>query len=302
MKIVIAGGSGFIGMKLTSVLLDAGHEVIILTRGKDRVENGLTYVQWLTDGAAPEKTIQSADTIINLAGVSINDGRWTKQHKKRIYDSRMVATDELNRIINTFSKPPSTYINASAIGIYPPSHSKIYTELSTEVADDFLAHTVRDWESKASTVQSEEIRVVKMRFGVVLGEDGGALPLMTLPYKLFVGGTVGTGQQWVSWVHVDDVIRAILFVMNNQKIHDVVNVTSPFPKRMKYFGQAIGTTLKKPHWMPVPSFMMKIALGEKSKLVLQGQYVSPAVLTKNGFEFKFPILEQALQDLLLPKV
>lgn len=298
MKIVIAGGSGFIGQKLTDILTQAGHEIVILSRVNKKNQKQITYVKWLQHGTHPEIEIQNADVFINLAGVSINDGRWTKEHQKQIYDSRMIATAELIRIMKTLPKKPSVLVNASAIGIYPASESAIYTEKSNEIANDFLAQTVHDWEQKALHIDDEQTRTVCMRFGVVLGKEDGALPLMVLPYKLFAGGTVGSGEQWLSWVHVKDVVRAIQFVIEKENIRGPVNVTSPFPKRMKYFGQTIGSVLHRPHWLPVPSFAMKLALGEKSALVLKGQHVSPDVLTKNGFEFSFPLLESALQDIL----
>ena len=259
-----------------------------MSRINKKNQKQITYVNWLQHGTLPEIEIQNADVFINLAGVSINDGRWTKEHQKQIYDSRMIATAELIRIMKTLPKKPSVLVNASAIGIYPASESTIYTEKSNEIANDFLAQTVHDWEQKALHIEDEQTRTVCMRFGVVLGKEDGALPLMVLPYKLFAGGTVGSGEQWLSWVHVKDVVRAILFVIEKENIRGPVNVTSPFPKRMKYFGQTIGSVLHRPHWLPVPSFAMKLALGEKSALVLKGQHVLPDVLTKNGFEFSFP--------------
>lgn len=298
MRIVIAGGSGFVGTRLTEVLINEGHEIIILTRKDLKNEAHITYVQWLQKGAVPEQEIGEVDAFINLAGVSINDGRWTANHQKQIYESRMTATDELLRIISVLPTKPKVLINASAIGIYPASETAVYTENSTEVADDFLAKTVHDWEQKAATVENDDVRAVFVRFGVVLGKDEGALPLMVLPYKLFAGGTVGSGEQWLSWVHVEDVARAIYFAITNENISGPVNVTSPFPKRMKYFGRTIGAVTRRPHWLPVPSFAMKLALGEKSALVLTGQHVLPEVLTANGFEFSFASLECALKDLL----
>lgn len=297
MKFVIAGGSGFIGRKLTDVLLSKNHEVIILTRHKKSTTKKITYVQWLNDGATPETEIGEADVVINLAGVSINDGRWSPTHQKEIYESRMMATDELIRIIHALKHKPSVLINASAIGIYPASTMTRYTEESTEVAQDFLGKTVLDWEQKAQRLEQVGIRVALMRFGVVLGDEG-ALPLMVMPYKFFVGGTVGSGNQWVSWIHVDDVIGSIIFTANNIEIRGPVNVTSPNPVQMKGFGQTIGKVLKRPHWLPVPGFAMKAILGQKSTLVLEGQSVMPEKLMQNGYKFSYPQLETALAKIL----
>lgn len=298
MKIVITGGSGFIGQKVTELLLAEGHTVVILTRKEKRSSGKVKFIRWLKEGATPEKEIRKADAFINLAGVSINDGRWSKSHQKQIYESRMTATDELLRIISLLPEKPSVLVNASAIGIYPATLNAVYTENSLETATDFLGKTVSDWETKAKQVENHSIRLVYMRFGVVLGKEGGALPLMALPYRLFVGGKVGSGEQWVSWVHVMDVVRAIVFAIKNDQLRGPVNVTSPSPLRMNDFGKTIGSVLHRPHWLPVPSFAMKMVLGQKSALVLEGQHVIPQVLQEEGFEFMFPTLRLALEDLL----
>jgi uncharacterized protein len=297
MKIVIAGGSGFIGKNLTDFLINEGHEVTILTRTNMPTPTTVSYVSWLKEGAAPEKELGTVDVFINLAGVSINDGRWSKKHQEQIYQSRMSATDELLRIITALPQKPSALINASAIGIYPSSVDTVYTEESHMIADDFLGKTVYEWENKAKEVDKLGVRCVLMRFGVVLGNVGGALPLMALPYKFFVGGRVGSGQQWVSWVHIQDVSRAIAFAVENKHIYGPVNVTAPTPLRMNEFGKRIAAVLNRPHWIQVPAFAMNLLLGKKSKLVLEGQHVQPSVLEKEKFEFLFPTVDLALVDL-----
>ncbi|WP_147535508.1 TIGR01777 family oxidoreductase [Bacillus marasmi] len=298
MRIVIAGGSGFIGKKLTQYLYEKGHDVIVLSRKAETITGAISHIKWLVDEAKPEKLLKSVDVFINLAGVSINAGRWTEKHQKEIYESRMTATDELLRIIAALDEKPSVLINASAIGIFPPSETNIYTENSKEVANDFLSRTVGDWENKAGTVAEYGTRPVFMRFGVVLGNEGGALPLMALPYKLFVGGPVGSGKQWVSWVHVEDVVRAIDFCIENQHIRGPVNVTAPNPVLMDDFGRSIAAVTHRPHWLPVPALVMKLVLGKKSALVLEGQKVIPNVLVNQGFRYQFPNLSCALMDLL----
>lgn len=298
MRIVIAGGSGFIGQKLTNYFANTGHEVIILTREFKEDRLNVSYVEWLDKRKQPEAEIKKADVVINLAGVSIDRGRWSKSHQAAIYNSRMTATNELLRIVQALPIPPKVFINASAIGIYPASQTATYTEENVEVAHDFLGKTVVDWEEKAMSAQNLGIRVACMRFGVILGNGGGALPQMITPYRFFAGGTVGTGKQWLSWVHIEDVIRAIVFVMKRPAISGPVNVTAPSPKKMKQFGQTIAKTIDRPHWLPVPALMMRIVLGKKSDLVLKGQYVTPDVLINNGFTFSYPTLEKALADLL----
>lgn len=295
MKIAITGGTGLVGKQLTKLLQFYDHEITILTRGDSKVENGIRYIKWL-NGEQPETELEGTDAIINLAGVSLNSGRWTDEQKKAIFDSRMEATEEVVRIISALEKKPRVLVNASAVGIYPTSTTAIYTENSAEVARDFLGTTVVNWEERAREAEEFGVRVCLTRFGVILGDDG-ALPLMTLPYKLGVGGTVGSGDQWLSWIHVEDVARAIVFAIEHDTLSGPINLTSPNTKRMKHFGKAIGQALNRPHWLPVPSFAMKLAMGESSQLVLEGQYVVPEKLLKAGFEFQFVSLEDAITDL-----
>ncbi|PID13802.1 TIGR01777 family protein [Sporosarcina sp. P34] len=298
MKVVIAGGTGFIGSILTEKLKDNGHEVVVLTRKPSSKQSGIQYVQWLTDHTSPENEVGQVDAFVNLAGVSIDDSRWTKERKKQIYDSRITATQEVLRIIRRLPKKPRVLVNASAIGIYPTSLTAEYTEDSSEVGGDFLAKTVYDWENLAGQANEMGVRTVCTRFGIVLGKEGGALPLIKLPYQLFAGGKIGSGNQWFSWVHVEDVASAILFSIENEDVEGPVNVVAPSPMHMNAFGKTIGKILHRPHWFPVPSFAMKVALGEKSIVVLQGQHVLPKKLLANGFTFTYPSLRPALEDLL----
>lgn len=297
MKFAITGGTGFVGKELTNLLLSQGHQVFILTRSDKKSDSSITFVKWLTEGATPETELEGIDGIINLAGTSINEGRWTDDQKKKIYESRMEATDEVLRIIETLSVKPSVLVNASAIGIYPSSKHKTYTEDSPERADDFLAKTVEDWEKKAKKAEQHGVRVACARFGVILGKDEGALPLMALPYKLFVGGKVGSGRQWLSWVHVKDVANAIYFALTTDELSAAFNVTAPRPLRNDDFGKVLGTVLHRPHLVPVPGVALKAALGEKSQLVLEGQQVIPEVLLQHGFKFEFPTAQEALKNI-----
>ncbi|PIC75512.1 TIGR01777 family protein [Sporosarcina sp. P19] len=298
MRVVITGGTGFIGTILTEKLKGKGHEVVIFSRKPSSKHNGVHYVQWLTDQASPENEVGQVDAFVNLAGVSIDDGRWSEERKKQIYDSRITATQEVLRIIRTLPEKPRVLVNASAIGIYPTSFTAEYTEDSTAVGDDFLAKTVHDWEKLAGQANEMGVRTVYTRFGIVLGKDGGALPLIKLPYQLFAGGKIGSGNQWFSWVHVEDLANAILFLIENDDVEGPVNVVAPSPMHMNAFGKTIGKVLHRPHWFPVPSFAMKAALGEKSIVVLHGQHVLPEKLLANGFIFSYPSLRPALENLL----
>lgn len=296
MKVAIAGGSGFVGKKLTALLKENGYEVLILTRGEEKIEDGVRYIKWLGD-ARPKEHLEGLTAVVNLAGVSLNDGRWTEERKRAIYESRIDATNEVLRICESLKDRPKVLVNASAIGIYPASESAVYTEESSAFAHDFLGKVVQHWEAHAARAQSFGVRVCCTRFGVILGRDEGALPLITLPYKLFVGGTIGSGKQWLSWVHVDDVAGAILFAIEQEQLRGPINVVSPNAKRMAQFGAIVGEALGRPHWLPVPSIALKLALGEKSQLVLEGQYVEPQKLLAHGYKFKFVSLRDAIQHL-----
>ncbi|MGF3104972.1 TIGR01777 family oxidoreductase [Rossellomorea sp. DUT-2] len=299
MKIAITGGTGFVGQALTEELLEHHHEVMILTRNPDKYDNrsGVTYVKWLSDGAKPEEELEGIQAFINLAGESINSGRWTDERKKRIINSRINSTQEVMNIIKALKEKPACLINASAIGYYPSSKTNTYTEASTETAENFLGETVQIWEKEASKANQLDIRVAYARFGIILGEEEGALPRIALPYKMFVGGTVGSGDQWMSWVHIQDIARAVHFIVETESISGPVNVTAPSPVTMKEFGKTLGAVLGRPHWIPVPSLALKVAMGEMSALVLEGQKVLPSVLSENGFQFEYPELKSALIDI-----
>ncbi|MGE7604469.1 TIGR01777 family oxidoreductase [Peribacillus sp. NPDC097675] len=300
MKIAIAGGSGFVGTALIDELLKENHELYILTRHPDqhKKQKQIQYVGWLSAGASPERQLEDLDVFINLAGESLNSGRWSQERKRRIVESRVESSKEMNRILSKLPKKIMCLINASAVGYYGISDQETFTEASDSIGDDFLARTVKLWEKEAMKASSYSERVVLTRFGVILGEKEGALPMMTLPYKLFGGGKIGKGSQWLSWIHIQDVARAITFCMKNQTVQGPVNFTAPTPVQMETFGKTIGTVMHRPHWFPVPPFLLKAALGEMSVLVLEGQKVLPNKLIQEEFTFSFPTLKMALEDIL----
>lgn len=299
MHVVITGGTGFVGSALVDDLVGNGHEVSILTRhpeGKPETDN-VTYVQWLTNGSTPENHLRDVDAIVNLAGEPIQSGRWTSKRKQRILNSRIKATQQVIDLIKELEPKPEVLVNASAVGYYGMSETETFTEDADLHANDFLAGVVRRWEEEAIQAETFGVRTVLTRFGVILGKEG-ALPRMVLPYKMGIGGTVGSGKQWLSWVHIDDVVGMIRFAMDNTEVTGPLNMTAPEPKQMKAFGQTIGESMHRPHWMPVPGFVMKAALGEMSNLLLQGQYVLPQKALNLGYTFHYPQLKPALDALL----
>lgn len=299
MKVAIAGGTGLIGKTLTKQLLLKGHEAYILTRNpyNKRRSDGIHYIEWLTPEAVPEEKLEGIDAFINLAGENLSNGRWTDQKKQEILESRIDVTRETVRILHALKKTPKVLINGSAVGFYGRSFHEAFTEDVTVPGGDFLADVVTKWEQEAQNAP-ESTRVIMSRFGVVLSAEEGALKKMLPAFKLGIGGKLGTGEQWMSWVHVEDVAKALIYCLENEDIQGPVNVTAPSPARMKVFGQTLADVLNRPFWAPVPSNILKAALGEMSVLLLDGQQVIPQKLLDHGFNFSYPDLNDALYDLV----
>lgn len=297
MKIAIAGGTGLIGRQVCSHFQNRGDEIFILTRNVPKGEHhNIHYVEWLKAGNKPENHLENTDVMINLAGKSINC-LWTKKAKKDIVESRIKAVEEIIRIIQAMDRKPKLLINASAVGIYGTSETGVFSEDSAKQGNDFLAKTVQIWESQAKKAEMDGVRVVLLRLGVVLDKQGGALPKMVFPYLCFAGGTVGKGTQWISWIHIKDVVGLIQFCIEQDRLSGPVNAVSPHPVKMKQFGQIIGKVLKRPHWLFVPDFLLKTVFGEMSMLLTEGQHVLPKKALTNGYQFAYPKLEEALNDL-----
>jgi uncharacterized protein len=302
MKIVVAGGSGFIGGVLIPRLVAEGHNVVLLTRSpvgvRRRVDNRVQVEQW--DGKTLgvwSSHIESADAVLNFAGESIAGKRWTPAQKQRIIDSRVDATNAIVTAIGRASKKPEVLINASAVGFYGPVENGDVPEEHPR-GNTFLSETTDRWEQSARVVRQHGVRLVLLRISVVLGERGGALAKMLLPFRLFVGGPIGTGRQWFPWVHVDDLVNIVLFALSNQSVSGPVNVAAPESVTMKEFCGALGKALHRPSWVPVPALFLKLLLGEMSDMVLTGQRAVPKALERHGFKFKFPHLSSALADIL----
>ncbi|SDK34172.1 TIGR01777 family oxidoreductase [Sediminibacillus albus] len=297
MKIAITGGTGFVGNYLAERLAAGNHHTYILTRSPEKHTNTdfVTYIGWLHEGTAPEKELPALDAVVNLAGDSIF-GYWTEEKKQRIMNSRLHATEQLIDLIRKMDKKPRVLINGSAIGYYGTSCTQSFTELTDQPGSDFLAQVAVNWENKAREAEQLGVRTVLARFGLILGKEG-ALPLMALPFKLMAGGKVGTGEQWVSWVHIKDVAEMIIFAMDNEEISGPVNVTAPHPQRNKDFSKTLANILHRPCWLPVPEIAMKAALGDMSSLILQGQSVLPATAQTYGYDFHYPNLAEALREI-----
>ncbi|TGB04010.1 TIGR01777 family oxidoreductase [Halobacillus salinus] len=299
MNIVVTGGTGFVGRQLTDHLVKQGHHVYILTRSPEKHSDteSITYVGWLHESYNPVESLPYIHAIVNLAGESLNSGRWTDEKKQAILDSRVQATEGVIDLIDKMQDKPNVLVNASAVGFYGRSKTKTFTEETTKAGRDFLANVVEEWEERAEAAKEYDVRTVFVRFGIILGEEG-ALPKMIIPYKMMIGGNLGSGEQWMSWIHVDDVVGLIDFSIHHEDVNGPLNGTAPNPKRNKDFGRILSTVLNRPHWIPAPSFALKLALGEMSTLLLDGQSVIPKKAIEHGYNFRYPELRPALASIL----
>jgi uncharacterized protein (TIGR01777 family) len=297
MRVAIAGGTGFIGSALTEALLKRNDEVTIISRSNANEpleRSGITRITWTQLEAAPA-LLEGMDAIVNLTGESINQ-RWTAAAKQRVMDSRTTAAARISKLLLALENKPPLVINASGISAYGISSTEIFDESSPFNVTDFLSEVVQRWEQAADAIPAE--RLVKLRVGVVLDKKAGAFPLMALPYRLFGGGKIGSGKQWLSWIHLEDMIRLIVFIIDNDQIRGPVNGSSPDPVTNEVFGRAIGKAMGRPHWFPVPAFLMRLLFGEMSTLLLDGQRALPRKALDHGFTFRFPTVDSAMNDLV----
>lgn len=300
MKIVLAGGTGFIGRKLLPALLAEKHQVTLLTRNAKKAglaNTLLRVVYWDPSKEDWKKEIDGADAVINLAGESIADKRWTSARKEALAKSRLESTRAIVGAMASASKKPQVFVNASAVGYYG-SVPEGNVDENHPAGNDFLAGLCREWELEASNAQALGIRTVLLRTGIVLEKDGGALKKMILPFKIFAGGPLGSGRQWFPWIHRDDVVGAILFALKNPALQGPVNLAAPESVTTKDFCSALGRALGRPSWAPVPAFVLKIALGEMSGMLLTGQKAVPSALQKSGYSFLHPRLDEALRSIV----
>ena len=297
MRLLVTGATGFIGSALCPRLLEQGHTLIMLTRHKPpEADSGVK--QWLhwTPGTLRDwgDALDGADGIINLAGEPIADKKWTATQRRRLEKSRVDATHSLVQACGKARQIPKFLINASAVGYYGPRGDEMLTEEAAP-GEDFLSQLCRNWEDEAVRAEELGMRVVRLRTGIVLGAHGGALASMIPPFKWCVGGPLGSGKQWMSWIQLEDHLRLISHIIENSLAFGPINATAPNPVRNKDFSRALGKVLHRPSWMPAPAFLLRLGLGEMADMLLTGQRVMPAAAQKLGFEFRFPQLNDALQ-------
>ena len=307
MKIVIAGGSGFLGAPLAEMYAEEGHDVRVLTRslmaGDTRHDPGtgvpgITKVGWKPDGKSGPwaSALDSADALINLAGESIAAKRWTPQRKAILRDSRLLATRSLTSALASSARPPAVFISGSAVGYYGPSGSDPKSEEALP-GSDFLAQLCEDWEAAALSVSRPETRTVILRTGIVLEKSGGALPQMMRPFRFFAGGRLGSGLQYISWIHRLDWIEIVRWIVVTPEITSTVNATAPHPVPNREFARALGRALHRPSLLPAPGFALKLVLGEMAESILTGQRVLPARAQRHGYHFRYPEIDQAFRGI-----
>ena len=300
MKIVIAGGSGFLGRPLARDLLAKGDEVVVLTRGRAREDRGIQYVTWEADEepGAWQAVIDGAGAVVNLAGAGIADQRWSAARKQVLRGSRVDATRALVAAVRSAPGRPKVFLTGSAVGFYGPQpEDGPALDESAPPGSDFLSTLAVDWEAEAHAASALDCRVVIIRTGVVLARDGGALRKLIPPFRFFAGGPIGSGRQVMSWIHRNDWVALVVWLLRHENAAGVYNATAPEPATNADFSRALGAALKRPSWLPVPGFALKIIVGEMAgPALLAGQRVVPRRAIETGFTFQFPEITAAMSD------
>jgi uncharacterized protein (TIGR01777 family) len=306
MRIVITGGSGFIGRRLVARLLEQGDQVLVLTRRLEQARRILGESPNLKllpyDPYQPQAwaaALEGYEGIVNLAGEPLASSRWTETKKKEIRRSRVETTQALVQALASLNQKPQVMISSSAVGYYGSHPAGEPLTETDPPAQDFLAEVCQAWEAAARPVEELGIRLAIVRTGIVLGPDGGALGQMLAPFQFFIGGTIGSGKQWLSWIHREDWVSLVCFLLEQGS--GVFNATAPNPVQMEEFCRTLGQVLGRPSWLPVPELALELLLGEAAQVVLTGQKVIPQAALQMGFTFQYPQLKEALRQILLPR-
>ncbi len=302
MRIGVTGATGLIGEALCESLTDDGHQVRVFARDPERAKTkfpAAEAVRWEAGSGVAAEAVAGLDALVNLAGESIAAGRWTSSRKKAIVDSRVLGTRGLVEAISAAgTNAPKILVNGSAIGFYGSRGDEKLDEESAG-GGGFLGDVCRKWEAEAVKAESAGVRVVLLRTGIVLSTNGGALAKMLPPFRMFAGGPLGDGSQWMSWIHLDDEVALIRHALESEDTAGPLNATAPNPATNKEFSRTLGKVLGRPSFMPAPGFALKLLMGEMAEaLLLEGQRVLPKRALESGFQFKFPQLEAALRHLL----
>lgn len=302
-RIIITGATGLIGKKLAASLINRGDKVIIFSRDAEKAKsvfpNAIDCVEWNYRNPDSWKSkLENADAVIHLAGINLFSKRWNDDFKKEVLKSREVSTKNLVDAIKSCTNKPEVFISASGIGYYGDCGDTVLDEKSPK-GNDFLADVCEVWESESQKIGDYGIRNVQIRTGLVLSPEDGALKQMLPPFKFFIGGPLGNGKQWASWLHIDDIVGIYLQALDIQQLQGAINAASLNPVRMKEFAKTLGKVLKRPSFFPVPQFALKIVVGEAAEVVTASQKIDANKILDSGYKFKFENLEDALRDLLI---
>ena len=304
MKIAITGATGLVGSRLVAQLNKAGHQILVFTRNSSKAEktfpasafSNLEIVQYTPQQSGEwQQSVSGCDAVINLAGEPIAE-RWSPSQKQAIMESRQLGTRRLVEAIAMAAQKPQVLVSGSAIGYYGTSETKVFDE-NSDSGNDFLAQVCQNWEAEAEKVKEYGVRLVIFRIGIVLA-NGGALGKMIGPFKMFAGGPIGSGKQWFSWIHRDDLVNLLCRAVEDRTMSGVYNATAPNPVRMGELCQTLGEAMNRPSWLPVPDFVLEILLGDGAIVVLEGQQVLPKQTQQIGFDYKYPELKPALADIV----
>ncbi|MEO1396343.1 MAG: TIGR01777 family oxidoreductase [Cyanobacteria bacterium J06634_5] len=306
MKIAVTGATGFVGTRLVERLIEEGHDARIFTRsvekarrvfGASKFKQSVEFVAYTpTESGDWQKDVSGCDGVVNLAGEPISE-RWSAERKKRILNSRKLGTEKLVEAISHAEQKPAVLVSSSAIGFYGTSESAEFFETSEPIENDFLSQVCQDWEAAANQAKDAGVRVAIVRTGIVLG-DGGAVAKMLPPFKLYAGGPIGSGQQWFSWIHIDDLVNLFIKALVDSSMQGVYNGTAPNPLRMKDFCQTLGDVIDRPSWLPVPDFAIEALLGDGAVVVLKGQKVLPERTQASGFTYEYDEAKAAIQNIV----
>ncbi|MBW8049331.1 MAG: TIGR01777 family protein [Cytophagales bacterium] len=297
--VLITGGTGLVGTRLTELLLEKGYEVCYLSRHKPDNPKVPTYLWRVEDQYIENDALSNTDHIIHLAGESIAESRWNRKRKKEIYDSRILSSKLLYEKLKTISNKVKAVISASAIGYYGDTGDQLITE-EAPVTNDFLGNLCRDWENAIHQVEGLNIRVVVLRIaGMALTRKGGGLPKMAQPIKYFIGAPLGSGRQYLSWIHLDDLCKMFIWALENDEIKGIYNAVAPEPVTNAQLTKAIAKKLHRPLLLPnIPKFVLKIILGEMGEVLVGGSKISSAKIQKKGFQFQYAVLDDALDNIM----
>lgn len=305
MKVAITGATGFVGSRLVEKLERNGDRVLVFTRNPGGARSqfpasefpNVEIVEYTpTESGEWQSAIAGCDGVVNLAGEPIAEKRWTPPVEQSILQSRRLGTQKIVEAIANANPKPQVLVNASAIGYYGTSETETFDE-NSPAGDDFLASVCKAWEAEAEKVKAAGVRLVILRLGIIVGK-GGAISKMLAPFQMFVGGPIGSGNQWFSWIHREDVVNLILEALQRPDMAGTFNATAPNPVRMNQLSQTLGEVLKRPSWLPVPSFALELLLGDGAKVVLEGQQVLPKATQAIGFNYQYSTIKLALESIV----